>query len=247
MQPDPKTLLGRLGIQRPPIGLYDAPDPAPFAPLVAPKPGRHVCVFAFFREMMAGKTVHLTAESFGCGGAGRAWFSVQTRARDDYLRFLADEEGLKASTDLMGQWFDASPKYRPKHPHLLIGPLRPDQWEHLLTVTFFVEPDALAALTIGAQYHAALADPAPVIAPFGPGCGLMIPFEDLTVAQAAIGATDIAMRRFLPPAVMAFSATRPMFERLCSLDRRSFLFKPFLDRLMESRGTPGACEGPDSD
>ena len=36
MQPDPTTILETLSIREPLIGLYDAPDPAPSAPLVEP-------------------------------------------------------------------------------------------------------------------------------------------------------------------------------------------------------------------
>ena len=50
MQPDPTTILETLSIREPLIGLYDAPDPAPFAPLVEPGAPR-ACVFASFRRM----------------------------------------------------------------------------------------------------------------------------------------------------------------------------------------------------
>lgn len=36
MQPDPTAILEALWITQPLIGLCDAPDPAPFAPLVVP-------------------------------------------------------------------------------------------------------------------------------------------------------------------------------------------------------------------
>jgi hypothetical protein len=63
-----------------------------------------------------------------------------------------------------------------------------------------------------------------------------VPFRDLRIPQASIGTTDIAMRAHLPPDILAFTVTRTMFERLCGLDERSFLYKPFLDRLKKARG-----------
>jgi hypothetical protein len=60
-------------------------------------------------------------------------------------------------------------------------------------------------------------------------------FEALDRPQAIIGATDIAMRQYLPPDLLAFTVTRPMFERLCWLDERSFLHKPFLEQLRQAR------------
>ena len=64
---------------------------------------------------------------------------------------------------------------------------------------------------------------------------MITPFEDLAIPQAIIGATDIAMRQWLPPDIMALSVTVPMFQQLCSLDEKSFLYKPFLKNLQKSR------------
>jgi hypothetical protein len=54
--------------------------------------------------------------------------------------------------------------------------------------------------------------------------------------QASIGATDIAMRQNLPPDILAFTVTKPMLSRICKPDERSFLYRPFLQRLKEARG-----------
>jgi hypothetical protein len=47
MQPDPSHLLEVISLDIPLVGLYDAPDPALFSPLVRPEPGQRTCVFAF--------------------------------------------------------------------------------------------------------------------------------------------------------------------------------------------------------
>jgi hypothetical protein len=74
------------------------------------------------------------------------------------------------------------------------------------------------------------------IAPFGSGCMQLVSlFEDLSIPQAIVGATDIAMRRYLPPEILAFTVTVPTFERLCALDRESFLYKPFWENLQKAR------------
>jgi hypothetical protein len=74
------------------------------------------------------------------------------------------------------------------------------------------------------------------MAPFGSGCSQLLPlFGDLDIPQAIVGATDIAMRQWLPPDTLAFTVTKPMFEQLCDLDERSFLYKRFLPRLQEAR------------
>ncbi len=236
MQPSYDLLLERSGISFPLIGFYDAPDTAPFAPLTTPKAGTRSCIFSFFHRWLDGFTLHLTSKNFGCGGAGRWIFCQETRNRQDFIKFLVDEEGLKASHSLMNEWIDYARPYEPEYPNILIGPLKPGQYQFLKTVTFFVRPDQLSLLMIGAQYDSAPQDPPPVIAPFGSGCSQLAPlFRDFSIPQAIVGATDIAMRQYLPADLLAFTVTRPMFERLCRLDNRSFLFKPFWERLVAAR------------
>jgi len=236
IQPGHRNLIKRIDLEIPLVGFYDAPEPGPFEPLIKPNSGE--CVFSFYKNWLAGETLHITKEHYGCGGAGRWMCGVEIRSREEFIKFLADEEGLKASRKLMEKWIDTSRTYRASYPHLFIGPLKTDQWEYLKSVTFFVNPDQLSALMIGAQYHSSPGDPSPVIAPFGSGCMELYPFQDPDIPQAAIGATDIAMRQHIPPDVLAFAVTRPMFEQLCALDERSFLYKPFLKRLRKSRGLP---------
>ena len=233
MTPDPSILLEKTGISRPLVGLYDAPEKEPFAPFAQPSQ----CIFENYGDWMNGKATFITEETFTCGGAGYTYFGVRERSREEFLEFLADTEGLKESRELMGKWMEKYTPYRRENRYIIIGPLREDQFRYLKTVTFFVNPDQLSALTIGAQYHSSPEDITPVIAPFGSGCSMLVSlFEDLEAPQGLVGSTDIAMRQHLPPDVLSFTATLPMYERLCRLDEDSFLFKPFWKRLMRARG-----------
>lgn len=220
------ALLKRIDMRLPLIGFYDAPDPEPFKPLAEPEKGD--CVFIFYNQWLKGNTLHLTKERYGCGGAGNWMFGIRGRPKEEFISFLVDEEGLKANRALMEKWIDTSRPYEPVHSHLFIGPLKENLLEYAVTITFFVNPDQLSILMLGAQYYSSPDDPPPVIAPFGSGCSLLQPFKDL-------GATDIAMRRHLPPSILAFTVTMPMFFQLLSLDKRSFLYKPFLAELRKSR------------
>jgi len=236
MVPDSTVLIQNLELETPLIGLYDAPETAPFEPLCGPKPGKRACVFAFYNAWLKGETLHLTADNYGCGGAGSWLWDIKTRTREEYIRFLVDDEGLKASHEIMGEWIDHINPYKPEHGHLLIGPLQPGQEQYLKTITFMVNPDQLSLLLTGAQYHARPSDPPPTLAPFGSGCmQLLTAFPDLGQPQSLIGATDLAMRQYLPPNTLAFTATVPMFERLCTLDKKSFFHKPFIKRLRKAR------------
>jgi hypothetical protein len=230
--------LNRLDIRLPLTGFYDAPDPGPFKPTVRPKTqGRHACVFMYFHSWKKGITLDLTASRAGCRGCARALFGRETRDRGEFLNFLALDEGLKESPELMGRWLDHDRPYEPVHDHLLIGPYRKECQEFLRSVTFWVNPDQLSALVIGAHYHHRPDDPVmPVKAPFGSGCMQLVSlFDDLNLPQAVIGSTDLAMRHHVPPDILAFTVTVPLFHRLCELNDRSFLGKAFLSRLQKSR------------
>jgi hypothetical protein len=242
MQPDPTRLLKHANITLPLIGVYDAPDTGPFEPIVTPEPGRRVCIFSFFQEWLRGETLQITRDNYGCAGAGRHFCDVNARSREDLVKFLVDGEGLKASHELMNQWVDRQKPYCLQHGNIFIGPLKPDQYEYLKTVTFCVNPDQLGLLSTCAQYWSSPDDPTPVIAPFGAGCmHILTAFDDLDVPQALIGGSDIAMRQHLPPDILCFTVTRPMFERLCRLDEKSLLYKPFWSNLQKARGAkPGA-------
>lgn len=235
MQPDPSKILERLSISAPPIGFYDAPDPGPFEPLVVPKPRQ--CVFASFRPWSKGKTLHLTREKHGCGAP--YLLAVDARPRTEMVEFLCDEEGLRASHELMDLWLDSAKHYEPVHDHVLIGPLRPDQYQYLRTVTFYVNADQLSVLSVGASYYSRPDDLPPVLTRFGSGCmQLLTLFDDLEAPQAVVGALDHAMRIYLEPWMLAFTVTRPMFELLChwAEDPKSSLHAKFLDTLMRARG-----------
>jgi hypothetical protein len=230
-------LLDIANIRIPLIGFYDAPDVSEFKPLVKSGLLTRECVFAFYKQWLKGKTLHITKKTYGCGGAGY-WLCSQTvRSREDFVKFLVEDEGLKSSPELMNQWLDYHKPYQQEHPNLLIGPLKESQYEFLKSITFFVNPDQLGLLMLGAQYNHRPGDPDPVIAPFGSGCGQLVAlFDNLNIVQAVIGTTDIAMRQYLPPDILGFTVTKTMFEELCTLDGRSFLSKPFWKRLQDSRG-----------
>lgn len=235
MQPDISPIIEKLSITGPLVGFYDAPDPVPFAPLVVPK-GRQ-CVFRSMADWKGGKTLHLTKDKHGCGGMHL--LGLKERSRQDLVEFLCDEEGLKASHELMNLWLDSAPHYRPRHEHLLVGPLKPDQWEYLRTVTWYVNPDQLSVLTAGAIYYSHPDDLDPLIARFGSGCmQLAALFDDLDVPQALIGSLDQAARADLHPCAVAFTVTRPMFELLAkwAADPCSSLHNRFLSTLLRSRG-----------
>lgn len=232
MQPDYRYLLKKTGIDYPVIGFYDTPELKPFEPYIDAK----TCVFSYYKQFRKGKYLRLTREQYGCGGAGKWLCSLETHTKEQYVKFLADDEGLKANHALMREWLEYEKPYRQKHENLVIGALQESEYKYLKTVTFFVNPDQLSILMIGAQLYNSPTDPAPVISPFGSGCMLLISlFEDLSIPQAIIGATDMAMRKYLPQDLLAFTVTKSMFELLCKLDKDSYLEKSFIKELKRSR------------
>ena len=78
--------------------------------------------------------------------------SPETPALETFAQRLNNREGFKSSDELMCQWLENTKPYRLKHDHVVIGPLKEDQYSYLLTVTFYVNPDQLSALMIGAIF-----------------------------------------------------------------------------------------------
>ena len=175
------------------------------------------------------------------GGIMPAWVDKPGGREKEQLKNFSEglnrREGFKSSDDIMLKWLEDRKPYLIRKKHIVIGPMREEQYENLVSVTFFVNPDQLSLLIIGVEYNNP--DPANCIvsAPFGSGCGqlaaLLEPSGD--IPGAIIGATDIAMREHLPPDILAFTVNKPMFEQLCSLDEKSFLNKSFWRRLKSSR------------
>lgn len=237
MLPDPSYLLSRLDLSTPLIGIYNTPDTKSFEPLVHFPPQQRACLFEFYKDWMAGYTLVVTAEDYGCGGCGTWWFNRQTRSRKGYLDFLANKEGLKASEELMATWFDSAERYKPKHEFILVGPLKDSQYDYLKTITFYVNPDQLSVILTGAQYYQPYSGEATVTVDFGSGCMEMLTLlEGKTGPRGIVGSTDMAMRNHLPPDRLAFTVNKEMYENLCRLDENSFLAKPFLKVLKTSRG-----------
>ncbi|MCF8372729.1 MAG: DUF169 domain-containing protein [Bacteroidales bacterium] len=238
METNPTYLLSKLGITIPLIGVYDTPDLSVFSDVLKIKSeGRGTCLFAYYKKWLEGKHLLLTKDNHGCRGCGNWWWDVQKRSREDFVDFLVHDEGLKVDGETMNAWLDVNHTYKASHENIVVGPLIEKASDYLKTVSFFVNPDQLSALITGAHYFQKPGDYSPVIAPFGSGCmEFLTMFDDFDNPMAIIGSTDIAMRQFLPANIMIFSVTVPMFKLLCSLGEKSFLNKPFLERLIKSRG-----------
>jgi hypothetical protein len=235
--PNPQRLLDIAGISNPLIGFYDVPDPLPFAPFSTPSR----CFFSSYLDWMQGYSTRITAGESSCRG-GAYWVGgAEWTTREEFAHTLNAREGFKSSDQLMCQWLENVKPYRLKHDHVVIGPLKEDQYAFLLSVTFYVNPDQLSLLIHGAEYNNASVKNHPVMTAFGSGCGQMAALLgdlETAVPRAIIGATDMAMREHLPPDILAFTVNKPMYAQLCELDEHSFLHKHFWQRLMQARNTP---------
>ena len=235
MQPDPSKILDRLSITVPADRLLRCTRSGSLR--AAGGPQRPSVRLRLLQVLEYGEDAPHHREKHGCG-AGHL-LGVDVRPRKEMVEFLCDEEGLRASHELMDLWLDSAKHYQPVHDHLLIGPLRPGQYQYLRTVTFYVNPDQLSVLSVGATYYSRPDDLPPVLARFGSGCmQLTTLFDDLEAPQALVGAMDHAMRIYLEPCVVAFTVTKPMFELLCRWadDPKSSLHAKFLDDLIRRRG-----------
>lgn len=142
-----QQLCRLMDIDTRPVGVYDAPDPTAFAPLVSLKR----CVFDHYTDWQSGKTLDISDGTRKCPGC-RYWLrgAQGFPNKETFVKFLFETEGLRECSELMDAWIDATPPYRPAQEHVLIGPVREEMAEYLKTVTFFVNPDQMSVLMHGA-------------------------------------------------------------------------------------------------
>ncbi|MFC1998413.1 DUF169 domain-containing protein [Chloroflexota bacterium] len=245
MRPDPAKLLEISGIKTPLIGFYDVSNPKPFEPFTKPKR----CFFSSYEQRLKGESTCISENEASCqgggywvGGAIPAWVVKSAEPDNDLREIFANSlnqrEGFKSSYDLLYQWMKNQKPYMIENGYVVVGPLKDDQYEHLKTVTFYVNPDQLSLLLLGAEFNTTSIEESSVRAPFGSGCGQMAAVFvnfDADIPKAVIGATDIAMREHLPPDILAFTVNKPMYKQLCELGEDSFLYKHFWERLRKAR------------
>ncbi len=250
MIPDAKNLLELSGIETPLIGFYDVIDPEPFEPFA--KPER--CIFSCYKNWLKGESLIISEGNCSCPGGGYwvggvmpGWavksMGTDRESREIFARSLNQREGFKSSDELMSKWLDNQKPYNIEKKYVVIGPLKDEQYDFLKTITFYVNPDQLSLLLLGAEYNNSYVTEYPAITSFGSGCGQIAALFknfDPAIPKAVIGATDIAMREHLPPDILALTVNKPMFKQLCELDEESFLYKSFWRKLRKSRRKPDA-------
>jgi hypothetical protein len=230
------ALLAALRLDTPVIAVYDSDDTGAFRPLV--KSGGHNCCFAYYGRWLKGDTLVLTGEANGCPG-GLYHLGLRDSIVPDIEYFLTcgtEErrgEGLKVSPEIAGEWLDKHTRLKPQSGHVLIGPLKLDQWDSVKTLSFFVDPDRLSALMTLSGYWSTEDK---VTAPFGSGCSMLWgAVEEYGGEKAVIGGTDIAMRRHLPPDTLLFTVAPQLFYQMVNVPPGSFLDRDWWATLMKAR------------
>lgn len=232
-------LTAKLRLTTPLIGVYDAAPSAAFMPLV--ETDGTTCCFAYYPRWLEGETLVLSRGGAGCQGAYRA-LGLLTGYPAHMAHFLTDGvgapkgEGLKATPEIAQAFLDRARPLAVASGYILIGPLRLGQWDALRSITFFVDPDRLGALMTLAGYWSS---DSVVVAPFGSGCSMMWrELDEDGLDRAVLGATDIAMRRYVPPNILSLSVTPQRFEQMVSFPDEAFLNRPWWNELMDSREQP---------
>lgn len=230
-------LIKKINLQYPLVAVYDAPNKDLFSDVIEPPQKKQVCIFAYFNQWKNNKTLCLTKTNSGCKGCGYWWFNQEALKKEDFVKFLVEDEGLKDSNKKMEQWLDKNNPFHPCHDKLFIGPYNEKLKMYVKTITFWVNADQLSILSLACHYFNDPDSKPPIMIPFGSGCMQSLTlFEDLNKPQAIIGSMDIAMRRYLPPNIFAFTVTLPLFNLFNDINENSFLNKPFLNTLLKSRG-----------
>lgn len=231
-------LLYKLRLKTPLIAVYDSAVSDAFTPVAEVEP--ETCCFAFYDRWVAGETLVLRRGGHGCKGAFRA-MGLDTGGDPNVLAHMLTDgvgapkaEGLRATADLALARIQAEEPPKPRTDTVLVGPLRLDQWDTVRSVTFLVDPDRLAAVMTLAGYWS----PDDVVsAPFGSGCSFL--WKSLGEGKgplAVIGGTDVAMRRFLPTAILTLTVAPTHFAKMLMAPEGSFLDLDWWNELMDTRG-----------
>jgi hypothetical protein len=238
-EPAIERLRKQLRLTTPLIALYDTVPSPGFEPLVEPKDTD--CCFAYFERWMKGETLVVKKGGPGCPGGHRG-LGLENTSPPFMAHFLSDGvgapagEGLRATADIAQALIDRAKPVRNKSGHVLIGPLRPEKWDLVGSVTFFVSPDVLSAVTTLAGYWSS--DKDVVVAPFGSGCSSLLralgEYED-DDDPAVLGGLDIAMRRHLPDDMLTLSVSPARFAKMLTFDEANFLNKPWWNDLVRLR------------
>jgi hypothetical protein len=242
--PAVERIVNKLRLETPLTAVYDSEPSDDFAPLVSAK-GR-TCCFAYYDRWLKGETLAIRKTEkgfheaeFGCHGA-QVSFGLSKDYPDFMAHFLTDGvgapmgEGLKATPEISQEFIDNARRVDLSSDHVLIGPLRTEKWDHVRSVTFFVDPDRLSGVMTLAGYWSS--DPRLILAPFSSGCGLMLrELEGLKRDHVIIGATDMAMRKYLPPEILALTVSPKRFALMTTVPDGSFLDKEWWNELMNSR------------
>jgi len=230
-------LTAKLHLETPLLAVYDAPPSDAFAPVV--EPDQDACCFAYYDHWLAGGTLVLKKGGAGCKGGYRA-LGIEKGTPPFMANFLTDGvgapkgEGLRATAEIAQRYLDRAKPPVPESGSVLIGPLRLDQWETVRSITFLVDPDRLAAVMTLAGYWS----PENVVAaPFGSGCSfLWKAFNEIEGALAVVGATDLAMRRYVPANILMLTVPRDHFAKMLTVPEGSFLDLEWWSDLLEARG-----------
>jgi hypothetical protein len=231
-----ERLMKKLRLTTPLLAVYDAAASEAFAPVFEPVGDE--CCFSYYDRWMAGETLALSKGGGGCKGAHRA-LGIERATPPFMAHFLTDGvgapkgEGLRATAEIAQAYLDRGKPPAPESGSILVGPLRLEQWDRVRSVTFLVDPDRLAALTTLAGYWS----PENVVAaPFGSACSFFWKsFNEIEGAQAVIGGTDVAMRQYLPTAIMTLTVAPAHFARMLTVGDDSFLDREWWNDLMEIR------------
>lgn len=203
-------------------------------------PGRWGCSGAMLTAVTKGKKVVFSRENFGCEGggvglgflntfsAGMEYFLSNSAPEDLPLRYKnRQSEGYKKSAALTRQWMDNIQPVDFAEKYVVFKPLHEVDMasETPQSIVFYVNPDQLTALIVLANYESAENDR--VIAPFASGCQgvcrLSLLENKKKRPRAIIGMTDISVRLYMEPDLLAFSMPYALYQEMEANAEGSFL------------------------
>lgn len=202
--------------------------------------GRWGCSGAMLSAVVKGRRAVFSSDNFGCegGGVGLGFLNQFSAGMEHFLANSTPDkmppkyknrqsEGYKKTAALTREWMDNMARVDFSEKYVIFKPLHEVDTaaETPQSVVFYVNPDQLTALIVLANYESPTNDR--VIAPFASGCQSVCRLSLIEGRserpRAVIGMTDISVRLYMEPDMLAFSMPFALFKEMEANADGSFL------------------------
>lgn len=183
------------------------------------------CLFKCMKDVRAGQTVSLHAETIGCGGG--KFYTGFTEMPDRIPGFVSLKEKYKQTPEMVAEFIDELQVPRAQQDYLNFARLdQVTSFDNLEGILFLATPDMFSGLTTWAFFDNNAQDA--VTALFGSGCCAVVTQAVLENRRGGrrtfLGFFDPSVRPYFEPDILSFMIPLSRFREMYDTMRSSCLF-----------------------